>query len=163
MINRTHVWFAVFVVILFAAGVASGVALDRTWGAGFRRPFSGLRGGMGGPGAGGSGDAGAMANRPGGRGGQAGPPTEMFVNELDDALKLTPDQRAKITVIIDASRPRLRALQEDASKRFSDEQQAVTDEMAKVLTPDQAATLRELRSRPRGGPFGFRGRGSRGR
>ena len=161
MINRTQVWFAVFVVILFAAGVATGVALDRTWGAGLRRPFSGFRGVMGGPGAGGPGGPGAAANRPGGR--QGGPPTEMFVNELDDALKLTADQKAKITVIIDASRPRLRALQEDTSKKFSDEQQAVTDEMAKVLTPDQATTLRELRSRPRSGPFGFRNRGGRGR
>ena len=162
MLNRSQVWFAVFVVILFAAGVAAGVALDRTWGPSMRRPFSGFRGGMVGPG-GGPGDPGAMGNRPGVRGGSAGRPTEMFVNELDEALKLTPDQKTKVAAIIDASRPRLRAFQDEVSKKFSDEQEAVTNEIAKVLTPDQAAKLRELRSRPRSGPFGFRGRGPRGR
>jgi len=148
MINRAHVWFAAFVVILFAAGVASGVALDRAMGWG-RRPGAVFRSGPGGP--------------AGGRGGQqGGQPTENFVNELDQALTLTADQRTKITAIIDASRPRLRALQEDASKRFSDEQQAVNNQIAGLLTPEQVKKLETFKQGRRGGPFGFRGRG-RGR
>src|SRR5665647_3503118 len=109
MINRTHVWFAAFVAILFFAGVASGVALDRAMGWG-RRPGAGFRGGPGGPGMGGPGGQGAGVGRGmGGRGGQpVGPPTEAFVNELDQALALTSDQKTQITAIIDASRPRLR-------------------------------------------------------
>lgn len=171
MINRSHVWFAAFVVILFAAGVASGVALDRSMGWG-RRPNSGFRGGPGGPGPGGPGGPGGQngANsrsfgdrgRGGQPGGQPGPPTEAFVNELDQALTLTADQKTKITAIIDASRPRLRTLQDEVSKKFSDEQQAVTDQIGKVLTPEQAKKLDELQKERRGGMLGFRGRG-RGR
>jgi Spy/CpxP family protein refolding chaperone len=157
MINRTHVWFAVFVVILFAAGVASGVALDRGMGWGLHRG-GGFRSGPGGPGG-----PGGRGMGSGGRGnGQGGPATETFVNELDQALTLTADQKTKISAIIDASRPRLRALQEDASNKFTDEQQAVTQEISKVLTPDQAKKLEELQKKPRGGPFGFRSRGGRG-
>jgi Spy/CpxP family protein refolding chaperone len=84
----------------------------------------------------------------------------MFVNELSEALTLTADQKTQITKILDDSRPRLRTLQEEASKKFSDEQDAVNNEIAKVLTPDQAKKLEELRSKPRGGP-GFRNRGRR--
>lgn len=167
MINRTHVWFAAFVVILFAAGVASGVALDRTMGWGQRRPGVGFRGSPGGPGLGGPGGQNAGVGRgmgSGGRGGpQGGPPTETFVDELAQALTLTPDQQTKITAIIDASRPRLRALQEDVSKKFSDEQQSVNDQIAKVLTPEQAKKLETFQQGRRGGPFSFRGRGARGR
>lgn len=166
MINRTHVWFAAFVVILFAAGVASGVALDRAMGWG-RWPSAGFRGGpgergddrgdrSGGPGTG-------MGQRGGGpgRGQQGGPPTEMFVNELSEALTLTADQKTQITKILDDSRPRLRTLQEEASKKFSDEQETVNTDIAKVLTPEQAKKLEELQKERRGGPFGFRGRGRR--
>ena len=98
---------------------------------------------------------------PGGRSRQDGPPTEGFVNELDQALSLTADQRTKITAILEASRPRLHTLQEDASKKFSAEQQAVTDEINKVLTPEQAKKLAAMQKDHRGGPFGFRGRGRR--
>jgi len=166
MINRTHVWFAAFVVILFAAGVASGVALDRAMGWGQRRPGIGFRNGQGGPGVGNPGGPNAPGNRgmggPGARGGQpGGPPTEAFVNELDQALTLTADQKTKITAIIDASRPRLRALQDDASKRFSAEQQTMTEQITKVLTPEQATKLEAFQQSHRGGPFGGRGRGGR--
>ena len=164
MINRTHVWFAAFVVILFAAGMASGVALDRAMGWG-HRPGSGFRGGPGTPGGPANTAMGASGRGMGGggRGSQGGPPTEAFVNELEQELSLTTDQKTRITAIIDASRPRLRTLQDEASKRITDEQEAVTAEIAKLLNPDQAKKLAELQKKPRGGPFGFRGRGGRGR
>lgn len=164
MINRSHVWFAAFVVLLFAAGVASGVALDRAMGWGQRGGRGAMfRGGPGGPGNPGGGSGGGRGMGGPGRGGDpGGPPTEAFVNELDQTLKLTADQKTKITAIIEASRPRLRTLQEDVSKKFSDEQQAVNTEITKVLTPDQAKKLEDLQKERRGGPFGFRGRG-RGR
>ena len=105
---------------------------------------------------------GGRGSQGGGRGNPGGPPTEAFVNELDQDLRLSADQKTKIAAIIDASRPRLRALQEDSSKRFTAEQDAMTAEISKVLTPEQAKKLTELQSRPRGGPFGFRNRGPRG-
>ena len=162
MINRAHVWFAAFVVILFAAGVASGVALDRAMGWG-RRPGAGFRSGPGGGPGSGPGSPIGVNRGMGGRGGQqGGPPMEAFVNELDQALTLTADQKTKISAIIEASRPRLRTLQDEASKKFSDEQQAVNDQIAKVLAPEQAKKLVEFQKERRGGPLGFRGRG-RGR
>ena len=163
MINRSHVWFAAFIVILFAAGVASGVALDRAMGWGQRGRGSMFRG-SGGPGNPGppNGQGGRGMGGPGRGGDSGGPPTESFVNELDQALKLTADQKTKITAIIEASRPRLRTLQEDVSKKFADEQQSLNTEITKLLTPDQAKKLEDFQKERRGGPFGFRGRG-RGR
>lgn len=157
MINRTHVWFSAFVVIVLAIGFAAGVATDRSiW-----RSGRGL-----GPGPGGfrGGDRGASTSpgRDGGRtgGGRSsdGPPTEAFVRELDSLLTLSADQKAKLTTIIDASKPQMRALQDEASKKFADQQQALRDEIVKVLTAEQARKFAET---PRG-PFGFRWRGGRG-
>jgi hypothetical protein len=162
VINRTHIWFAAFVLIVFAGGVAAGVALDRSLWRGNRGPGftqGGFRGdrGPGGPGRlGGREGRGDNGARGGGRG--DGPPTEAFVRDLDAALTLTADQEAKVTAIIDASRPQMRALQEEASKKFAAEQKSLHDEIVKVLTPEQAKKFEES-SR---GPFGFRWRGGRG-
>lgn len=169
MFNRTHIWFAAFVLIVFAGGMAAGVALDRSLWRGGRGPgftSGGFRGGdrgPGGPGREGRGDGGARTGggrdsggRDGGRG--DGPPTEAFVRELDAILSLTTEQEAKVTAVINASRPQMRALQEDASKKFAAEQKSLHDEIVKVLTPEQAKKFEET-SR---GPFGFRWRGGRG-
>lgn len=159
MFNRTHVWFAAFVVIVFASGLAAGVALDRRVWHGGRGPggpasFRGGERGPGGPGReGGRGDGG----RGDGRGGD-GPPTEAFVRELDSLLTLSPEQEAKVTEIINASRPEMRALQEEASKKFAGQQQSLHDQIVKVLTPEQTKKFEDT---PRG-PFGFRWRGGRG-
>jgi hypothetical protein len=148
VINRTHVWFAAFVLIVFGAGLAAGVALDRSvWhggrsfgGPGSFRGDRGPGGGPGGPGPGRSGDR---------------PPTENFVRELDQVLTLTDAQEKAITDIVNASRPQVRALQEEASKKFADQQKSLHDEIVKVLTPDQARKFEEMPH----GPFGFRMRG----
>lgn len=160
MFNRTHVWFSAFVVIVFAGGIAAGVALDRSVWHGGRGPGGpgGFRGGDRGPGGpGGPGrDGRDGGGRDGGRG--DGPPTEAFVRELDQILTLSLDQEAKVTAIINASRPQMRSLQEEASKKFAEEQKSLHDEIVKVLTPEQAKKFEET---PRG-PFGFRWRGGRG-
>ena len=151
MINRTHVWFAAFVLIVFSAGLAAGVALDRSlWRGG--RPF-GFQGGPGGaPGI--RGDRGPGGTAGPGRSGDR-PPTEMFIRELDSALTLSDSQEKAITDIVNASRPLVRALQEEASRKFAEQQKTLHDEIVKVLTPDQARKFDEM---PRG-PFGFRTRG----
>jgi len=160
VLNRTHVWFAAFVVIVFAGGIAAGVALDRSVWRGGRSSGPGAGGfrgdrGPGGPGGPGH-DGGSRDGRDGGRG--DGPPTEAFVRELDALLTLTPEQEKKVTDIINASRPEMRTLQEEASKKFADHQQSLHDQIVKVLTPEQAKKFEET---PRG-PFGFRWRGGRG-
>lgn len=161
MINRAHAWFAAFVVIIFAAGLAAGVALDRALNGG-RRPGFGLNRPAG---PGGSDGRDSFGRAGGRRGGDfPSPPVEAFVGELDEALHLTADQKTRVTAILEASRPRLRTLQSEASKRFADEQQLVSDEIDKVLTPEQRTALAELQ-KTRRGPFGFRGGrgGPRGR
>jgi len=164
VINRTHVWFAAFVLIVFAGGLAAGVALDRSVWHGGRGPGPGFRSGDRGPGGpgssgrdGGRDGGGRDGGRSGGRGGD-GPPTEAFVRELDSLLTLTPGQEARVTEIINASRPQMRTLQEEASKKFADQQQSLRDQIVKVLTPEQAKKFEDT---PRG-PFGFRWRGGRG-
>jgi hypothetical protein len=159
VITRTHVWFSAFVVIVLAIGFAAGVATDRSiW-------HSGRNSGPGGPGGFRGGDRGTPPStgrdgggRNGGGRSSDGPPTEAFVRELDTLLTLTADQKATLTGIIDASKPQMRALQDEASKKFADQQQALHDEIVKVLTADQAKKFAET---PRG-PFGFRWRGGRG-
>lgn len=96
------------------------------------------------------------SGRDGGRG--DGAPTEAFVRALDETLTLSADQEAKITAIINASRPQMRTLQEEASKKFADEQKSLHDAIVNVLTAEQAKKFEET-SR---GPFGFRWRGGRG-
>lgn len=164
MFNRTHVWFAAFVLIVFAGGMAAGVALDRgVWhgGRGASGPGTGFRGDRAAGGPGGSGRDGGRdggshgGGRDGGRG--DGPPTQAFVRALDETLTLSADQEARITAIIDASRPQMRTLQEEASKKFSDEQKSLHDAIVKVLTAEQARKFEETAR----GPFGFRWRGGR--
>jgi hypothetical protein len=151
VINRTHVWFAAFVLIVFGAGLAGGVAIDRSvWHGG--RPFGGP-GGSGMPGGFRGGERGVGPGGPGRSGDR--PPTEAFVRELDSVLSLSDSQQKAITDIVNASRPQVRALQEEASKKFADQQQSLHDEIVKVLTAEQAKKFEEM---PRG-PFGFRSRG----
>jgi hypothetical protein len=159
VLNRTHVWFSAFVVIVFAGGIAAGVALDRSvWHGG--RPSlgqGGFRGGDRGPGGPGGPGGTPRENGRGGRDGRSGdgPPTEAFVRELDQMLTLTPDQEKKVTAIIEASRPEMRTLQEDASKKFAEHQKSLHDQIVQVLTPDQAKKFEDTAR----GPFGFRWRG----
>jgi hypothetical protein len=156
--NRTHVWFAAFVLIVFAGGLATGVVIDRTLWHGGRPSFRGDRGPGGGPGRPGSSNSpGREAGKDGrtsGRGSE-GPPTAAFVRDLDSLLDLTSDQETQVAAIIDASRPEMRVLQEEVSKKFADQQKALHDAIAKVLTPEQAKKF-DNTSR---GPFGFRWRG----
>lgn len=156
MITRAHVWFATFVIIVFASGLAAGVALDRSvWHGG--RAFGGPNGPGSGSGFRGSDRGGGPGSGPGRSGDR--PPTEAFVHELDNLLALSPEQEKQVTDIINASRPQVRALQQEASKKFADQQQAIHDQIAKVLTPEQIRKFDET-SR---GPFGFRWRSGRGR
>jgi hypothetical protein len=142
--------------MIFAGGVAVGVGLDRSvWHGG--RGFGGSSGGRGDRGSNGPGHDGGRDGRDGGRG-ESRPPAEMFVRELDGALALSKDQEKQITDLINSRQPQMRALQDEASKRFAAEQQALHDLIVKVLTPEQAKKFDEM---PRG-PFGYRYRGGRG-
>jgi hypothetical protein len=118
-----RVWLLTFVGLVFLVGGSAGILVDRVW---LLQP-------AGSPPA---------APRPGPP--PAGPPAERIVAELDAALTLTEAQRQQITTILEAHRPRVRQLQEDARQRFIDEQRLLHDEISKTLTPDQAALFKNI-------------------
>jgi hypothetical protein len=157
-----RVWLVTFVSLVFVIGVSAGVLVDRTWLIHDGRPF---RSGPGGPG-------GPDGRGPGGPGGPGrglppliGPSSDRLIEDLDNELHLTAEQRQKIQSILEAHRPQVRALQDDARKKFTDEQQKLQDEIAATLTKDQATHFLDLMARrpldpggpgrrggPRGGP-----------
>lgn len=144
-----RLWFSTFVALIFVIGVSAGVFVDRTWLTERRGDFR--------PG-------------PDGRGRGApppqlvGPPPDRLIQEFDNELHLSSDQRDRILAILEAHRPQVRALQEDARKKFTDEQQKLQDEIAGVLTADQATKFRDMMARrPPEGPPGRLGPPGRGR
>lgn len=135
-----RVWLVTFVALVLLIGVSAGVLIDRAW---LWPPRPAARPLIGGP---------------LGPGGPGGPPPLQLVDQLDRRLHFTPEQRRQVLAILQAHRPRVRQLQTEARDRFNAEQRALMAEIGAVLTPEQAARLRELLLRRRQPPPG-RGRG----
>jgi hypothetical protein len=138
-----RVWIATFIGLVFSIGVLTGVVVERVWlgQTVVRGPGGQIRGsGPGGPGRNGGGPGrGAGA----GRGGPVfGPPPQQYVADLSNEVQLTESQRADILALLEAQEGRLRTLQDEARKVFLAEQDALHDEIAALLTPDQAAAFR---------------------
>jgi hypothetical protein len=139
--SRLRIWFAMFVLVVFCAGLAGGVVLDRSL---TRRAFDraagrgGPRGpmdfGPGGPGPGGPGPGGGPR-----RGG--GPPPRVLVDRLSSELGLSADQRTKVEEVLTARRARLESVQREVRDRFETEQRGLRDEIRTVLTPEQQETF----------------------
>jgi Spy/CpxP family protein refolding chaperone len=138
--SRTRVWFALFVLAVFVAGLASGVLIGR-WTGGPLSPPDGPRIGMG-PGMGRG-------------GGPAGPPPGRLIERLQRDLDLTSEQRTQIEQIFEARRPRLEAVQREVQARAAEEQRDLQAEIRTVLTPEQQQRFDRWLEQPRG-------RGSRG-
>lgn len=147
-----RLWIATCAALVLLIGVSAGVFVDRLWLL-HRAPAAGPAGfgmGMGGPGR---------------MGGGMGPSPERIVSDLDAELHFTPEQRAAIVAILEAHRPRVQQVQQDARQRFVEEQHSLQDAVARTLTPDQASRFRELVAEQPGrlGPAGpGRGPGGRG-
>ena len=131
--NRVRVWFALFVLVVFCAGLAGGVLIDRAFG---RRAAAFERGSPRGPMDFGPGGPGGPVG-PGGPGGRRGGPPRMLVDRLAGELNLTSEQRTKVEDILTARRARLETVQREVRERFDTEQQALRAELRAVLTPDQ--------------------------
>lgn len=120
--RRLHLWTALVLVAVFAAGVATGVGVLRA----FCPPLHGGRPG-----------------RPPGPGGM--PP---FVAELG----LTPDQQGRVQSIVDGHRAEIEAAVRETFPRVRAIQDRVDAEIRAVLTPEQAARFDALRARRPPGP-----------
>ena len=135
--KRTRIWFSLFVLAIFAVGLASGLILGRRMGP----PPS--RGGA------------PIAGMP--RGGPGGP--VRLIERLERDLLLTPEQRSQVEAIFEARRPRLEDVQQEMMARADREQKELQAEIRAVLTPEQVQRFdRWLAEAPRGRG----GRGGRG-
>jgi hypothetical protein len=143
--NRARVWFALFVLVVFGVGLASGVLLGRRM---VRSPVPFRE--FGGP--------------PGLAGARRGGPPPVLLDRLDRELSLTADQKAQVDVVLRASRQRLDQFQQDTRDRFEREQQSLRQDIRKLLTPEQQQKFdrwieqnppRGRRGRPPGPPGGM--------
>lgn len=141
-----RLWFASFVVIVFAAGIGTGMVIDRRFGPPPRQPQAGR-----GPGRG-------MGAGFGLRGG--GPPAHALVERLSTDLKLSADQKTKLEKILTDRRTRMEQFNRDVRTRFETEQQDLRSEIRTLLSPEQQKPFDEwIKVNPLGGPPGRRGGG----
>jgi hypothetical protein len=138
-----RLWLGTFIALVFVSGALAGVILDRSFlvRAPDERPFDN-------PGRGD--DPGRGPGRTGGGSGRpSGPPVDRLVGVLDRELGLDTTQREAVRQILQGRRERLQRVQDETRQRFVEEQQALINDIAAVLTADQATTLRQIaRQRP---------------
>ncbi len=115
--KHLRVWFVVFVVAVFLAGVGGGMMFDRFFGPPPRR-------------------APVMTNR-GAAGFAFGPEAPMVMRRLVRDLNLTSDQQAQLDKIFADGRQRLQQTQSEVRARFEDQQKQLREAIEKILTPDQ--------------------------
>lgn len=151
MTRMSRGWFVAFLGLVFVAGSAAGVVIDRLW---LLRPLPAVvRGG-----------ADTVSGPGDGRG------VAMNIARLDRQLGLTAAQRGAVLPLITAWEERVRLVQQDvaavARVRLESEVTRLSDELSPILTPEQQqllpAALERLLVRPaslRGAPFGGRGPG----
>jgi hypothetical protein len=146
----TRLWFALFVVMIFLAGIATGMVIDRRFGPPPPQTLAGR-----GPGRG-------MGAGLGLRGGA--PPAHALVERLSTDLKLNTDQKTKLEKILTDRRTRMEQFNRDVRTRFETEQQELRSEIRTLLSPGQQKQFDEwLKWNPLGGgPPGRRGGGPPG-
>ena len=116
-----RVWLLTFFGLVLVTGVSLGVIVDRVWLIGPR-----------------------PAPPPAPAPPMAGPAPEQFLDDLDRQVHLSADQRQHILNVFDAHRPRVRALQDESRTRFNEEQRALQNDIAAVLSADQAAQFKTM-------------------
>jgi hypothetical protein len=137
--SRQHVWFALFVLCVFATGIGAGLVVSRwlppgPWAAGPRLP-------VGPPGA------------PGG-----------VVERLARDLGLSDDQKAKVSAAFEKAHPQFDEFRKMNQAEFSALLQKLNSDVEAVLTEEQRARFRQMmpafrgpRPGVTGGPGGMGG------
>ena len=148
--GRARWWVAGSFVALVAAGVLSGIALDRM----VLAPHSGGRmggGGSRGPG-GGMPPFGDMRGGRGGAYGRGGPPDSVRRRMRDrfaEEFGLSPVQRVQIDSLMSRQEPKFRALREKFAPAMDSITTETQSEMDKILTPEPREKMKAARERTR--------------
>jgi hypothetical protein len=127
-LTRQHVWFALFVLAVFATGIGAGLAMARFMPPG---PRSGR---IGAP----------RPDRP------PGPPD--VVERMTRDLDLSAEQQRKLEVVFQNAGERFERFRSTSHDQFEALRRQLHDEIEQVLTEQQRARFRVLMPEPRGGP-----------
>ena len=144
---KREVWVALFVVVIFVAGLAAGVLVTR------QSPF-GWFGPRPGP---------QFVGGPSAPGRFFGP--GRLVARISERLDLTDEQTERLEQVFEARRERFRTQWEEFRERIDAEEETFRNEIADILTAEQLETFNaEIvrlgdERRRRGGPGGPGGRG----
>jgi Spy/CpxP family protein refolding chaperone len=132
-ITRREIWFALFVIVVFAIGAMTGLVFARLFGGpGFGRygpprpPPPGIERGMG----------------------DRGPSPEQVVEHMTDELKLTVEQRKQVEGALRRGVDRLEAFRASTREQFESLREQMDREVEAALTPEQRARYRQLRPGP---------------
>ena len=137
-----RLWVGLFVLVVFVAGVAGGVAL-RPWVASDLQPEFGRRGPR--------------------RGGGAGPAAGRLFDRISADIDLTADQGQQLRAVFETRGQRMREIDQEVQDLFETERAQMNAEISEILTPEQMEIFKNeivlmrgrLRSPPwRGGPRG---------
>lgn len=120
--RRSHLGAAVALLLVFAAGVAGGVALERLW----LDADSGAEAARS--------DRGYRDHRP-------------VIERFSEELELTADQQAKIDTIVDGLQQRMRDMWAEARPRYRAMVDSAKARIEAVLTEEQVEKYRELLER----------------
>ena len=138
-----RLWVGLFVLVVFVAGVAGGVAL-RPWVASDLQPEFGRRGPR--------------------RGGGAGPAAGRLFDRISADIDLTADQGQQLRAVFETRGQRMREIDQEVQDLFETEQAQMNAEIAEILTSEQMEIFKNeivlMRGRPRSPPWrgGPRGR-----
>jgi hypothetical protein len=124
---RRRLWFALFVAVVFALGVGTGLTVGRLFrpGHGFGRP---------------------------GHPGPPGPPPSpaAMADRMGRELELDPDQKTRIEAVFRRGAERFEQFHAVTGREFEALRQELNTEIERELTPEQRARFRQLGAGPRG-------------
>jgi Spy/CpxP family protein refolding chaperone len=123
---RSRIWFAVFVLVVFLIGLATGVAINRF------SPY------------------GPAAPR-GLSGGRPGPRPALLADRMSRQLELNETQKQQLEEIFKRAAQRMEAFRRDSRQQFATLSRELDSEIEAVLTPEQREKFREMRRSRRPG------------